>query len=593
MKNIITRAFFIISLLLFIPFAASGEAPEWWNESWQYRQKISFDTTPSGADISENIDDFPVLLRLHSGNFNFANAKDDGTDIRLISSDGQNLLKHHIERFDPVDEIALLWVRLPRVSAKTATEYIWMYYGNESAVGGQDMNGTYAVDQVLVMHMDEVEGLPKDATAYKNNAVEFKGGLGLPSIIGTGATIASIEDGIVINNSPSMDFNAGLTFSAWVRMTDAVSEAHLFTMSGSSGEVLIGIENSMIYCSVKSDTGVIVSTEKTTAIASMKWQHLFVTVMPNSRITITLDGIESTWADMKFSMPQINSNMVVGNSIDRSKPFLGDLDEIRVSKGSRTISYIGLAHMTEGPDPKFLVVEGEEINKGRGMPVFYFATIVKNISLDGWIIIIVLVFFAIGSWFIIMNKAFQLVFIQKENKLFWESFLNNYDVLHNNIEKDNFENSSICKLYNAGCNRLNHLLDKISSGGKKLTKHEINTIRTYIDEGFVREDLRINSMLTILTMSISGGPFLGLLGTVWGVMNTFAALAEAGEANLAAIAPGVASALATTVFGLIVAIPALFGYNFLAIKIKGIIADMDIFVEQFMLKIEEKFGENK
>jgi biopolymer transport protein ExbB len=92
-------------------------------------------------------------------------------------------------------------------------------------------------------------------------------------------------------------------------------------------------------------------------------------------------------------------------------------------------------------------------------------------------------------------------------------------------------------------------------------------------------------------MAITGGPFLGLLGTVWGVMNTFAAMAEAGEANIMAIAPGVASALSTTVFGLIVAIPALFGYNFLASRIKKITADMDIFLDQFLLRVENTYGD--
>jgi biopolymer transport protein ExbB len=93
--------------------------------------------------------------------------------------------------------------------------------------------------------------------------------------------------------------------------------------------------------------------------------------------------------------------------------------------------------------------------------------------------------------------------------------------------------------------------------------------------------------MVLLTMAITGGPFLGLLGTVWGVMNTFAAMAEAGEANLTAIAPGVASALATTVFGLIVAIPALFGYNYLSGKIKNITADLGIFVDDITVKLEQ------
>jgi biopolymer transport protein ExbB len=104
---------------------------------------------------------------------------------------------------------------------------------------------------------------------------------------------------------------------------------------------------------------------------------------------------------------------------------------------------------------------------------------------------------------------------------------------------------------------------------------------------FVRETKRINSYLIFLTLTIAGAPFLGLLGTVWGVMTTFAALALAGEANLAAIAPGMASALATTVAGLIIAIPALFGYNFLVMKVKDITADMSVFIDRFVQRSEE------
>jgi biopolymer transport protein ExbB len=73
-------------------------------------------------------------------------------------------------------------------------------------------------------------------------------------------------------------------------------------------------------------------------------------------------------------------------------------------------------------------------------------------------------------------------------------------------------------------------------------------------------------------------------------MNTFAAMAEAGEANIMAIAPGVASALSTTVFGLIVAIPALFGYNFLTGRIRNLTAELNVFADEFALKVEEIYG---
>ena len=118
----------------------------------------------------------------------------------------------------------------------------------------------------------------------------------------------------------------------------------------------------------------------------------------------------------------------------------------------------------------------------------------------------------------------------------------------------------------------------------------LKTLRTELDKRYIQETQRLNGNLTVLTMAISGGPFLGLLGTVWGVMNTFAAMAEAGEANIMAIAPGVASALSTTVVGLVVAIPALFAYNFLTTQIRDITADLAVFVDEFAVKAENGFG---
>ena len=92
-------------------------------------------------------------------------------------------------------------------------------------------------------------------------------------------------------------------------------------------------------------------------------------------------------------------------------------------------------------------------------------------------------------------------------------------------------------------------------------------------------------------IAISGGPFLGLLGTVVGVMITFAAIAAAGDVNVNAIAPGIAAALLATVAGLGVAIPSLFGYNYLAARIKTLSADMQIFVDEFVTRAAESHGE--
>jgi biopolymer transport protein ExbB len=97
-------------------------------------------------------------------------------------------------------------------------------------------------------------------------------------------------------------------------------------------------------------------------------------------------------------------------------------------------------------------------------------------------------------------------------------------------------------------------------------------------------------MMVLLTIAISGGPFLGLLGTVVGVMITFAAIAAAGDVNVNSIAPGIAAALVATVAGLAVAIPALFGYNYLVAKVKDIVSEMHGFTDELITRMAETYS---
>jgi biopolymer transport protein ExbB len=97
--------------------------------------------------------------------------------------------------------------------------------------------------------------------------------------------------------------------------------------------------------------------------------------------------------------------------------------------------------------------------------------------------------------------------------------------------------------------------------------------------------------MVLLTIAISGGPFLGLLGTVTGVMITFAAIAAAGDVNVNAIAPGIAAALVATVAGLAVAIPSLFGYNYLASRIRAMTGQMVVFCDELVTRLAETYSD--
>ena len=114
-------------------------------------------------------------------------------------------------------------------------------------------------------------------------------------------------------------------------------------------------------------------------------------------------------------------------------------------------------------------------------------------------------------------------------------------------------------------------------------------VKRTLERVVAQESLRLESGLILLALAVSGAPFLGLLGTVWGVMDAFAYVAAKGKADLATMAPGVAAALVTTVAGLMVAIPSMFGYNWLVHNLRVLTVELDNFAQELVSKMETEF----
>jgi biopolymer transport protein ExbB len=119
----------------------------------------------------------------------------------------------------------------------------------------------------------------------------------------------------------------------------------------------------------------------------------------------------------------------------------------------------------------------------------------------------------------------------------------------------------------------------------------MEAVEATMEAQVTRESTRLSSMMVLLTICIAGGPYVGLLGTIIGVMITFGEIAMLGEVDINAIAPGIAAALLATVAGLVVAIPALFGYNYLSVQVKDITTDLRLFVEEFLARMAECYPE--
>ena len=151
--------------------------------------------------------------------------------------------------------------------------------------------------------------------------------------------------------------------------------------------------------------------------------------------------------------------------------------------------------------------------------------------------------------------------------------------------------SPLYNLYQIGFTEVQDRLATARENFQGLSGRSMQAIKATLDGGLVREVQKLNSNLIFLTIGIAGGPYLGLLGTVIGVMITFAVIAKSGQVEVNSIAPGIAGALLATVAGLAVAIPALFAYSYLSSQLKDAISDMQVFIDEMVTKIAEFYSE--
>jgi biopolymer transport protein ExbB len=585
-----------LPLLVVVLVADVMTAAAWWDGKWQYRRKVAFDLSDKGANIKENLTDVPVLVRLHTGNFSFSNAKKDGSDLRIIGADDKSPLKFHIEKFDPKLEIGLVWVRVPQLAGGGSQDGIWLYYGNDSAPAAQESGATYDTAQVLAYHLGETEGAPKDATAYGNHASAFAGTHGTPSVIGNGFSFKGPGEKIVVQRSPSLNFAKGLSYSAWVKIEQPQNDAHLFSWDDGSQSIVVGIDQDRPYLRVGVSGKQPVTSDKKGTLSLKAWHHVAVTADSEKQIAaVYLDGRQVSALNLFAALPSPAGEIAMGASMKGQNAFVGDLDELELASVPRPAAWIAAAAAGPAPDGKLVACQQEESGKGGGenLTIRLLKTTARSITFDGWLIIglcTTMLFLAAG---VFVTKFTRLQKIKKGNEAFLESFNNLHDPLDLDQKDDNFEHSSLFRIYQAGYNQIMHWAEKHAGDQEDvvLTTSALNIFRAALDRANSDETRKMNAWMIVLTLGISGGPFWGLLGTVWGVMNTFASLAEAGEANLSAIAPGVASALACTLFGLFVAIPALFAYSFLVLHMKNLNVETRHFIEEYALRVEGFHGE--
>jgi biopolymer transport protein ExbB/TolQ len=209
------------------------------------------------------------------------------------------------------------------------------------------------------------------------------------------------------------------------------------------------------------------------------------------------------------------------------------------------------------------------------------------------VIIVCLLVFSITAWSVMIGKAVQMRRAKKLNLFFNTEFRTQKKVLDVFDRHVQAEGCPMFKVYQAGSVELDTRLKNSDGNGRKrfVSLKSMEHVKRSLENTVAQESLKLESGLILLAIAVSGAPFLGLLGTVWGVMSTFGHIAQQGSATMAAMAPGVAAALVTTVAGLLVAIPSMFGYNWLVHNLRVLTVELDNFAQELVSKMETEYLE--
>ncbi|KIP90568.1 DUF2341 domain-containing protein [Pseudomonas fluorescens] len=577
----------LLSLLICLGFVLPATAQAWWQDDWHYRKQIAVDTTPQGAAINQALGRTALLVRLHTGNFTFDGVKEDGSDLRFVAADDKIVLNHQIESFDALMGMALIWVDVPNVEGGQRQD-IWMYYGNQKAPATGNGQLTFDPSYTALYHFDGPTGTPaKDTTAYGNTA-QSATGAAIDGVVGRALQFSGQP--LLLPASPSLQHNPGsaFTFSAWLRLDQASGEQLILARREGTQSLLIGVSQGLPFVEIDGQRAA-----ATQALPPAQWQHVALTA-EGSKVTLYINGRES--AVLAQAMPAFNSVMAIGADLHEGafQPFAGAIDELRLSKVARPAALLLADATSQGAESKLVAYGVDEEQSGFGFGSLGF--LLNAVPIDAWVIIAVLVLMMFQSWIIMLRKNRSLSRVTAANEDFRVQFAKvgtRLEMFADDAQlAQRLQHSSLWRLYLVAVKEIRTRREQ-GADTSSVSAATIEAIRCSMDGVRTRENQQLSSKLSTLSNAIAGGPYIGLLGTVLGIMVVFLGTAMAGDVNINAIAPGMAAALLATAMGLFVAIPALFGYNRLITRNKEVSADMRVFVDEFITRLAEMHGESQ
>lgn len=242
----------------------------------------------------------------------------------------------------------------------------------------------------------------------------------------------------------------------------------------------------------------------------------------------------------------------------------------------------------------------------------------QQADMQGKVIVLILCIGSALTWSVMLTKWQQLRKARESGRQFLAQFRRHGDPLHLFINNYELPDCPLYNIYRMGSEEISAQFGngknprKVLGGYKGFgepgsttlaavdsdvtvadrTVVNLSTLRGALGRAIDQEIMKLESHVSILSTAVTGGPFLGLLGSAWGVMSVFAQMGIYGTVRLGAVAPGISAALLATVVGLLVAVPSLFAYNWLASKIRHATMEMESFADEFVGAVEHNYVTN-
>lgn len=217
-----------------------------------------------------------------------------------------------------------------------------------------------------------------------------------------------------------------------------------------------------------------------------------------------------------------------------------------------------------------------------------FIQLIFEASIVVKITLLILLLFSVFSWAVIYFKRKTFKTLEKESEKFMSVFKKSRNLAEVNNASQKYKASPLASLFKSGFKVLAYT--KKSNPESPLTSENLESINRAFIKASNKEVKRLEKMMSFLATTGSVTPFIGLFGTVWGIMDSFIGIGIKKSASLVTVAPGIAEALVATALGLFAAIPAVIAYNHFLQKIKETVSDMEDFSIEFITITERLYG---